>query len=158
MFLIVLALIPAVVDIIGSNRVICRMGVPHSKEFPSFGLGVRLISSPRLDHNVFHPFFSLGPPFQFTINSIRFKRLRQFVWIPHIKLLLKTTLLQIVSKGFLDYLQILRNGISARMSVCLENFHDFINIFDHWTTRACLIFDVNITRTEELKPTLCSCI
>ncbi|XP_020296125.1 laminin subunit beta-1-like [Pseudomyrmex gracilis] len=62
-----------------------------------------------------------------------------------------------VPNGFLANLQFLGNGISAHMPVRLDDFHDFIDIFDDWPTRAWLIFDVHITGTESLEPPLCSC-
>lgn len=44
-----------------------------------------------------------------------------------------------VSNSFLDNLEFSGNGITARKTVWLGDFHDFIVMFDGWPTRACPI-------------------
>lgn len=57
--------------------------------------------------------------------------LPQFVWQPYIELTLETSLKKkMVSKEFLANLHFLGNEISVQMTVQLDNFYDFIDIFD----------------------------
>ena len=139
----------------------------HRLSWPLIGLGDRLGWLTALGPRSFLPVVLVCGPFyiasyhrhrhrhRFSKESQASIRSKRFFCInSYIELLLETSLMQMLPNDFLANLQFVGNGISARMSVQLENFHDFIDIFDDWPSREWCIFDIEITGTEVTKPIL----
>ena len=81
--------------------------------------------------------------------------LRQVVWHPYIELLFESNLLQMVYNGLMTHAQLLADATAATMPVSIDQFSDFIAIFDNRPSGRWRIFGHLCTRTKTLKPSLC---
>lgn len=77
------------------------------------------------------------------------------MWHPYIELLCESKLLQMVYNGLMTHAQLLADATAATMPVSLDQFSDFVAIFDDRPSGAWRIFDDFYTRTKTLKPSLC---
>lgn len=71
---------------------------------------------------------------------------------------LEIYLTQTVPNHFLARPHFLANERSAYIKVKLVVFHYLVDIFDDWSTRHCLVFNIYINKTTLLETSLWCCI